>query len=84
MAYNLALVQVFCLSGNVRKRGKLLALKFSLILFSAEKVDQQNKNGLLGDKQKVFFYLKFSFSYEKVIKLAYLYAKLIGFYGMNE
>ena len=55
MAYSLALVQVFCLSGNVRKRGKLLALKFSLILFSAEKVDQQNKNGLLGDKQKVFF-----------------------------
>ena len=55
MACSLALVQVFCLSGNVKKRGKLLALKFSLILFSAEKVDQQNKNGLLGDKQKVFF-----------------------------
>ena len=66
MAYNLALVQVFCLSGNVRKRGKLLALKFSLILFSAEKVDQQNKNGLLGDKQKVFFYLKFLFPLKKL------------------
>ena len=55
MAYSITLVQVFYLSGNVKKRGKLLALKFSLILFSAEKVDQQNKNGLLGDKQKVFF-----------------------------
>ena len=83
MACSIALVQVFCLSGNVKKRGKLLALKFSLILFSAEKVDQQNKNGLLGDKQKVFL-LKISFSFEKVIKLAYLYVKLIGFYGMNE
>ena len=69
MAYNLALVQVFCLSGNVRKRGKLLALKFSLILFSAEKVDQQNKNGLLGDKQKVFFYLKFLFPLKKLSNL---------------
>ena len=83
MAYSLALVQVFCLSGNVKKRGKLLALKFSLILFPLKKWINKIKMAFLVISKK-FFLLKISFSFEKVIKLAYLYVKLIGFYGMNE
>ena len=45
----------FLFVGKREEERKIISFEVFTYTFSAEKVDQQNKNGLLGDKQKVFF-----------------------------